>query len=485
MTLFASKAFSIVTGFIFVIAVTRNISSYDFGVWQNIGDMVGYFVMFSGLIPGWATRSIARGHKNAASTVVLANLAISIPFFVAWILMAPRFAKIAGSDAFYYMLAVLMILGTHLKPAFEGIAQAKRPHLLGADLIIHELTMVTLGAGLVMFLKLGLEGALIAVISSNFVDVLFYLVALRSEFGRKMNWTDLRNWLKSSSINIYGMVGDRLGSLIGILLIVYGGAIARGYVGAANTVALSISYASSFGVGLYPKLLSGGRSEDVETITRMVFMFAIPMVVGTLVLASPLLTILNPVYGIVTPVLYLMAVYQLILCFSGILDTVITGTERIDETSFKMKDLIRSRLFLPSTLSYASSAIIVPLLYFVLIKTSPSALEAAVYYAAVLYASVPVWLTVRYLVARRCLAFRLPVREFTKYAIASAVMAAILLQLPIPARISTILPIVGLGATVYFIVLLVIDGETRRLFRGIFMELRGVKNKRTITKVKE
>jgi len=476
LTLFASKAFSILTGFIFVIAVTRNISSHDFGVWQNIGDMVGYFVILSGVIPGWVTRYVARDQQNAATTGLVTNFVISLPFLVAWLFFAPEFAKIADSPSIYYTLACLMILGTYLKPALEGIAQAKKPHLLGWDVAIHESTMVSFGVALVMILKFGLLGALVAVISSNFVDVVFYIVTLRSILGRGMNWSYLKNWFRASTISIYGMVGDRLGATNTILLIIYSGATARAYVGAAYTVALSISYVSTLAIGLYPKLLAGGSSEDVETVLRSMLMFAMPMVAGTLVLAQPLLAILNPVYSVAASVLYLMAISYLPWCLSITLDTIITGTERIDQTSFKMKDLIKSRLFLPASLSYLNSIITLPLLYFVLTYLKPNPLDSALYLVAIGYAGALTLLVIKYVVAKRYVGFKLPAKDFTKYCIASIIMAVALLQLPVPARISTILPIVALGATIYFTILLIIDRETRKLFRSVVAELRKTKN---------
>ena len=475
LTFFASKAFSIVTGFIFVIAVTRNVSSYDFGVWQNIGDMVGYFVILSSVVPGWVTRYVARNQDNAATTGLLTNLAISIPFIVAWILLAPQFAKIAGAPGLYYVLACLMILGTYLKPALEAIAQAKKPHLLGFDVVIHELTMISLGIILVMVLRYGLLGALVAVISSNFVDVLFYLVGLRGVIGRATNWGYLKSWLKSSTISVYGMIGEKLGATNMVLLLIYSGATARAYVGAAYAVALSISYVSTLAVALYPKLLAGGRGEDVETTLRLMFMFAIPMVAGTLVLAQPLLSILNPMYGVAAPVLYLLAISFLPYCLSIVLDTVLVGTERIDQTRFSMKDLVKSRLSLPASLYYLHSAITLPLLWIVLTNLDPGPLDAAFYLVAIGFVSLPISLTTKYVIARKYVTFKLPLKNLTKYSVASVIMAVVVLQLPVVPRISTILPIVAFGGAVYFTVLLIIDTETRALFRGVVTELKKTK----------
>lgn len=475
LTLFASRVFSVVMGFVFMITVTRNISTYDFGVWQNIGDMIGYFVILGGILPGWVTRYVARGQENAAATGLFANVALSIPVLIAWLLLAPELANVARTASIYYMVAGALIVAAYLKSVLESIAQAKRPHLLGFDVIIHELTAVSSGILLVVYLKYGLLGAILAGTSSNFADVAFYIVALRDTLSRRVNWTYLRKWLKSSILTLYGMGAERVSTIQLVILMIYGGATARGYFGAAQTIALPISYVSTLTIGLYPKLLAGGSREDVETSIKMIFMFAAPMVTGTIILARSLLSILNPTYAVAVPVLYLTAISYLPWCLANTLTTVLTGTEKIDASDFGIKDLMRSRLSLPYSVWYLCSAISLPLLWFALVNFKPDSLDAAVYTVMVGYVTVPISLAIRYVIAKRYLPFKLPLVEFGKYSIASVLMGIVLLQLEVAPRISAVIPIVAFGASVYFSILLIIDRETRKLIISVIAELRKIR----------
>jgi hypothetical protein len=69
------------------------------------------------------------------------------------------------------------------------------------------------------------------------------------------------------------------------LLIFYAGAVSRAYFGAAASVASTVAFASVLSAALYPKLLGGGGVKDVAASLEMTFMLAIPMAVGSLILA--------------------------------------------------------------------------------------------------------------------------------------------------------------------------------------------------------
>lgn len=72
--IFSIQVLSLITGIIFTLLLTRSMSKVQFGIWTNIFDYTGYFVLFSGLLPFWATRFVARGNKGTVKTSVLAQL---------------------------------------------------------------------------------------------------------------------------------------------------------------------------------------------------------------------------------------------------------------------------------------------------------------------------------------------------------------------------------------------------------------------------
>jgi len=54
--LFSSKLLSLITGLLFTIMITRNLSSEEFGVWGNISDLLAYFTLMGSVIPSWSLR---------------------------------------------------------------------------------------------------------------------------------------------------------------------------------------------------------------------------------------------------------------------------------------------------------------------------------------------------------------------------------------------------------------------------------------------
>ena len=69
---------SLVTGLLFSIIITRNLSSEEFGVWGNISDLLAYFTLMGSVIPSWSLRFFARGYVKAKETGVVVNTLISV-----------------------------------------------------------------------------------------------------------------------------------------------------------------------------------------------------------------------------------------------------------------------------------------------------------------------------------------------------------------------------------------------------------------------
>ena len=78
LIVFASNILSVTTGLAFVLMITRNVSTDEFGIWGNISDLSTYFILLSGVIPFWATRFVAREHAGSAKTGLVANLFVSV-----------------------------------------------------------------------------------------------------------------------------------------------------------------------------------------------------------------------------------------------------------------------------------------------------------------------------------------------------------------------------------------------------------------------
>ena len=96
--------------------VTRTLSEHNFGVWQNVGDVIGYLTIFSTVIPPWAMRYASRGFSGSAKTGLIVNLALSIPFTLSCILLSSFFAAVAKTTANFFRVGFHSSLSTASDP---------------------------------------------------------------------------------------------------------------------------------------------------------------------------------------------------------------------------------------------------------------------------------------------------------------------------------------------------------------------------------
>ena len=86
---FAIRIASIVTGLIFTLIVTRQLSVEEFGTWGLINGIIIYAIIIHPIVSYWSTRETARGGntgKTAISTTgVFSSIGILIYLIVAYV----------------------------------------------------------------------------------------------------------------------------------------------------------------------------------------------------------------------------------------------------------------------------------------------------------------------------------------------------------------------------------------------------------------
>jgi O-antigen/teichoic acid export membrane protein len=474
MVVFTSYLLSVATGLAFLLMITRSVSTEEFGIWGNLLDLFSYFIMMAGILPFWITRFVTREQAGSARTGLIANMLMSIAVTAIYLALVPTILSVLQISSIYailYVVISIQIVEQYTISALEAVLYAKKPQTIGYGLLISEVCKVILGFALILELKLGLQGALYSVIISLLVQVAFYIRLTAKEFKESVRWSYLKEWLKVSPINIYSAVGNKIAAFTLILLFVYGGELARAYQGAAAIITNIIGYSSLLAFALYPRLLSGSSSEDVSISLRLVLMFAVPMTAGVIVLSDSYLTILEVVYAEARPVLLLLAISVLCLTLSQVFNAVVLGTEKVDaKAKIAFRELIKSRLFLLFTLPYIESAVTLPATFFVLTSIAKTSLESATYFALISLLANSAMLVVRYAIARKCLAFHFPWSCISKYALASVVMATVLLVIRHPTRLLTTVAFTLLGAVIYLAILTSIDNEAKSLVKSILQE---------------
>ncbi len=483
--IFAAQILSLATGLIFTLLLTRNMTKQEYGIWANIFDLTGYFLLLSGVFPFWTMRYVAHRRQGAAKTGVLANLAFSLIFTFVYISLTPFVTaafNISGTYVLMYIIASAQIINVYLIAALESILRAKRPQAIGYGLLIEESCKIVLAYLLIARLQQLFLGALLSLIIATAVQVLYYLKLTMKELKQKIQWTYAREWLKYSTVNIYFAVGNQLAASTIILLFLYGGQAARANYQAAATYASIIGYSLFLSYTLYPRLLTKNNLEDVTSTLKTVLMFAIPMATITLSLPQSLLTILNVHFNEAAPVLLLLAVDAFVVLISQFYSSVIFGVEKLDEeATIPFRKLARTKIFKVFTLPYVQAAISIPACFYVLIQyAGGQPVHAAVFVAAINFVAHTVTLLIQYAMMHNSVRIMVPWRNVGKYVLASAVSAVFFYTLPDTSTVLLTLVVVLAGSAIYLSVLLAIDRDARRIVSAIWHAIKGIVKKREI-----
>jgi hypothetical protein len=468
------------TGLAFTLVITRRLTPEELGVWRYIGTLINYFVTPSAFIGFWTTRMIAQGKTILGTTTAMAAL-LSILATLLFITFSNTFASSVDFPTTVFIIAALEIPTIYLYTVLESAGTAIRPHMNYYASIIQEVVKLPIGVMLVIVLRLGLTGAILAAVM-GFTS----RCAAMALFLRDIKWGSPD---KSYAIKIFSRAWLPLYSSIPpnilaldtiIIVLLYGSAEPLGYFSAVYLIASMVTASGYLASGLYPKMLQVPSEKDVEVSLKLVLMLAIPSSIGALILSQNLLNLLRPDYVSAAAIMPLVLVQSIFFIMNNIFDSVIIGEERADfEEGVTMRRLIKSRLFLLPTINYFYSALYITVLVTVLYIASPTTVLETLFLWVFVSAFLTVALTVYKLrIARHNLKFNLPLHSIARYLIASSLMAlALLVMRPshLPAEIlqalpQTLIP-VGVSATIYFVSLYCLDKEFREMAKSIMRRL--------------
>jgi O-antigen/teichoic acid export membrane protein len=472
--IFAAQIISVVSGLVFTLLLTRNMKPDQYGVWGNIFDVTGYFLLFSGFIPFWAMRFVARGEEGATKTAFVANLTVAIASAAAYIPLAPLIAaSLRIAQASVYVLASGQIVTTYAVNTLESCLRAKRPQAIGYGLLIEEVVKLSLAYLFIVGFHQLFIGAMLSLILSATFQTLFYLKLLSEDIQQKVQWTYVREWLKGSTALVYNGVGVQLSNFIFILLIIYGTQSGRGDYLAATTFATVIGYSSSLAFALYPKLLAQDSLKEITASLKTVLMFALPLVAIVISMSPSLLTVLKTSYEEAWPVLVILSIDALLYLLLTFYTNVLYGVEKLDEEAkIPLRKLLKSKMFKLLTLPYIQAAITLPTTLYILTQfANGQAVRAATYVAIIIMVAHAILFLLTYLIMGSSLRIDVPWGSIGKYVFASSVTAVVLYVAPHPETLFLTIVTAIVGVAVYVALALAIDSDARMLVRSILQEL--------------
>jgi hypothetical protein len=236
-------------------------------------------------------------------------------------------------------------------------------------------------------------------------------------------------------------------------------------------------------VGLYPALLSGGGSREVEKVFKFAMMLGTPLLFGALFLGKDLLLLLRPAYAEAAPVLYVLAISYWIGGLSTLFSSIVGGREEVDRrVDVSFQDYVKSRLFrytlvaLFLSVGYVSAFSVVAVVAR-LGRWGP--VDTAYGWSYVHFGASVAGVVMGYLFSKGRVSFRIPWKSLAGYLGASVLMVSAMCPLHaiIPpsntavlqlVRVSTLLLV---GVTTYLGTVLMLDREGRALVKLLFTRL--------------
>lgn len=483
---FIVRIVSIFTGFLFIIIVTRRLPEADFGTWVWIARLIGYAVFPTVAISFWATRYVARDFK-AAKTSILMALLVSAGATLIYLAISPLAASASNAPLIFFLLAAIQIPFAYITENLNSIANGTRPEIASYGTLAYEGIKVALAFLIMAILGRTLTSAIIAVAASQFISILVLLWFLKDHllvgsFDKQLAW----RWLKVAWLPLYNGFSTIFIPTFDatIIIALTGSSLILANYGAAY-VFFSIVYSSAaLASALYPRLLQGGDHKDVTSIINLTTLFAIPVAAGMFIIARPALYLLNPLYADAVPVARTIILYTFITVLNVILDFCILGTEKVElKDDPNLKDFVKSKLFLLPTINLICGIAYLTALTIVIRFTTSmnlSPVDNAYYWALTqLIALLPLF-TLKAILAKKAVSFKVPWRPITLYLTASAIMVVILqlLKFDIPYTPNIYifayqaLKLAATGIIIYFTILYAFDRYFRDLVKTIWSNFR-------------
>jgi hypothetical protein len=483
ITAYASSLLTTLTGLLFTLLITRRLLPEELGVWRYIGSLVAYFVIPPGIVSYWTTRMTAQGKRVLATSLSISSLSAlaTTTFFIA---LAEDLSKQVNTPYIVFVIAAIEIPLISAYMVLEAALTAHRPERVYYAMMIQEFVKLPIAVVLVLLLKLGLLGAILAAIAGYAARVIASFLFARGIGLGRVEWSTAIRILSRAWLPLYSGLQNYITELqfIAVLLVV-GSAEVLGYASAVLLIGSIVTISGNLSAGLYPKLLQSQSPGAVETSLKMVLMMAIPTSVGAFVLSEHILNILRPEYKAAAPILLIALPGALVYLVNNIIDVALTGQERADfDDSADFKRLVRSRLFLTPTINIIQSvayiAILIPILFYF------SRFEVihiiAAWFATQLVLQIP-FLIYKIKLSGQINALRKIASPFLRYLFSSAVMGVVvyaLRPLSTPQEVSQallqIIPSVVAGILTYFVTLYLTDREFRGLI-GVIEKSMGLR----------
>jgi len=481
---FVVSIISIVTGLVFTIIVTRQLTPEEFGTWGIIGAMTAYMLIFEPIVNNWTTREIARG-KQSGRTAVFSTGLFSTIAILGYIIMIMLFESQIEVDFDILLFGVILIPLAFFRAVFQSIAMGYKPEVRSYGILVFEIVKIPVGLLLIYYLEFGLSGAILTTAISTLSTIIVLGVNVKEKLKEKFNVKFLKSWIKRFWIPTYPKISNKIMNMDVVAFTLIGGSVADlAYWTAANAISKIVAHADQISSPIYGKLLGGGKIEIVEESIIRTLYFSFPLVAMAIIFAKPGLFILNPLYEIAASVVMILSITVFFQTLNGIFESALEATEKVDlNEKATVKEYIKSRLFYLPTIRLIQRSVYLATLVVVFILFTfnvENKIELIVYWAIVsLLTRIPLTVYL-YILMHKHLTTKIKLFPITKYLLSTVFIFGITYlimdkfmeyKISIFDFLPQFLIYVAIAVGGYLTLTYLIDYRTRFLYKAIVKEI--------------
>ena len=470
---------SILTGTVFTLIITRQLSVEEFGTWNLIGSILAYTLLLESPIYFWITREIARDKQSAKTGIITSGIFSSVGMLV-YVIVANVIGQQSNADVTMMLLAVILIPVNFLNHTLIGINTGWKPHVVSYGFITIEITKIPIALALIYHLELGILGVIITILLSTSASIIIQLYYAKPKLKNRFEKKIVKKWLKLSWVALYKDIPATLYiSDIVIFSTITGNVTGVAYIAAARAISNLVRHSGKISTAIYPK-----HEHLQENLIKTLY-FAFPTIAFSIVFARAGLFTLNPEYEIAASIVIFLSFRTFFATLSRIFRAAIQGVDKVDITeNVRFKNYLKSSLIvLPTirTIQYASYVILLITGLYLLVQNQSSQLDLVNYWAIIAVCVEIPFLIYFTILVKRKFSLNLNFKIIFKYCISSFVSFGItylLMEKYLVYDISVFnfLPNLMLfaifGIIFYLGMTYLIDKKTRQLFNGVIKEIR-------------
>lgn len=475
----------IITGIIFTIIVTRELTPNELGLWTLIGSLVSYVVIVEPIISFWTTRQIARGEQVAKTSVATSSL-LSLGAIVVYGGIALYISSSLDVDFIPIILAAFLVPLTFLTNTLNSIALGHKPQAISYGMIVFEVSKLPLGFLFVYSIQFGLVGAIIATIIASLARSIFLILFIRETLIEFIKINVIKYWFRLSWLPIYANASGFVYTLdVLIFSLLTNSLVGLAFWGVGSAVANVVGHSGKISQALYPKILASGKKEMVNENLKRLFFFAIPIFAASIVFAKPALHILNPLYIEGVFIVYFLSIRAFMYIIRNVANGILASYENVDiDKEVSIKKVVKSKLFFLPTLNYLLTGSYIGILTLFLIFTQTTEMEnvdLVTYWSLILVIVTIPFMIYSVLLVRKNHQISLPynaILKFSVIALLSSLVTYFILENYLIYYESIfdffphLIPIIVLAGAIYFGTSYAFDKSTREFFRLIFTEIK-------------